>query len=104
MANHVCIFPVGKQAEALAYKAACDAHYAANFEENGIFGYCRPDSTGDWVVPYYGPPWSFDGVTPFPEPASCLALRVDAVVVETPEWPVPSVLAVSRQPRRDAHR
>ncbi len=46
MANKVVIFPEGKQGEADAYKAGCDAHYAASFEPGGQFAYVRNDVFG----------------------------------------------------------
>lgn len=87
MANKVVIFPESKQAEALAYKAVCDAHYATTFEANGIFAYVRPDNMGQHVVPYYGPPWEFITGQPFAEPAECLAARVDGVIHDFAIWP-----------------
>ena len=86
MANKVVIFPVTKLAEAEAYAAECNAHYAANFEPGGQFAYIRPDYMGQHVVPLYGPPWTFDG-TPFDEPAECAALRVDGVIHNEAIWP-----------------
>lgn len=86
MANKVVIFPETKLIEAEAYKAACDAHYSATFEQGGQFAYIRPDYMGQHVVPFYGPPWMFDG-TPFAEPAECTALRVDGVIHDFAIWP-----------------
>lgn len=87
MPNRVVIFPATKLAEALAYKAACDAHYAATYEVGGVFAYVRPDYEGQHVVPLYGPPWNFDGITPFVEPPECAALRVDGVIHDFAIWP-----------------
>lgn len=88
MANKVVIFPDTMLAEAQAYKTACDAHYAANFEPGGQFGYVRPDVNGDWVAPFYGPPWEFITGQPFEEPAECEALRVDGDIHDFAIWPV----------------
>jgi hypothetical protein len=86
MANKVVIFPEAKQAEATAYVAACDAHYAANFEQGGRFGYVRPDAFGKWVTPFYGPPWEFIEGQGFVEPANCAALRADGEIHDTAIW------------------
>lgn len=87
MANKVVIFPETRQAEAQTYTDACDAHYAATFEIGGIFAYIRNDAFGQWVVPYYGPPWNFDGVNEFAPPAEIEALRVDGVLHDSAVWP-----------------
>ncbi|MDH6265556.1 hypothetical protein M2360_000946 [Rhizobium sp. SG_E_25_P2] len=87
MANKVVIFPESKEAEARAYVAACDAHFAATFEPGGIFGYVRNDAFGQWVAPLYGPPWEFITGEPFAEPAECAALRVDGVLHDYAVWP-----------------
>jgi len=86
MANKVVIFPVTKLAEAEAYAAACNLHYASNFEAGGVFAYIRPDNLGQHVVPLYGPPWMHDQ-TPFVEPPECAALRVDGVIHNEAIWP-----------------
>lgn len=89
MATLFCKWTPSEQAKAVAYEAECTAQYriAASLP-SGKWALVREDKNGNWTVPLLGPPWSWDGVSSFPEPASCLALRVDAVVVETPEWPV----------------
>lgn len=86
MANKVVIFPESKLAAAQAYQAACDAHFAANFEAGGVFSYIQVDAFGQWVVPLYGPPWSFDG-SAFSEPATCAAARADGVIHDFAIWP-----------------
>lgn len=64
-----------------------DAHYAANFETGGVFGYVRTDAFSQWVAPFYGPPWEFITGQTFEEPAECAALRVDGVLHEFAVWP-----------------
>lgn len=87
MPNKLIIFPETKHSEATAYKAACDAHYALNFELDGQFAYVRNDAFDQWVVPFYGPPWEFITGQLFEEPAECAVLRVDGVLHETAVWP-----------------
>ena len=87
MANKVVIFPETKQAEAQAYADGCDVHFAATFEPGGQFAYVRPDTFGQWVVPFYGLPWEFNTGEPFAEPVECAALRVDGVLHDFAIWP-----------------
>jgi hypothetical protein len=87
MANKVVIFPESKEAEALAYKVACDAHYASHYEPGGEFAYIRNDAFDQWVVPFYGPPWEFITGDGFQEPVECAALRGDGVLHDTAVWP-----------------
>jgi len=87
MANKVVIFPESKEAEAQAYRNGVNAHYAATFEPGGQFAYIRNDAYGQWVVPFYGPPWEHVTGTPFAEPAECLALRSDGVLHDSAVWP-----------------
>ncbi len=86
MANRVVIFPVGKAAAAETYRAGVNAHYASAFEPGGQFAYLREDAEGQWVVPYYGPPWRFDGSQMFEEPDECVALRVEGVLHDHAVW------------------
>lgn len=94
MATLFCKWPGNSLAAAEAYKAEADARYEeflsnAGFPEPGaIWALIREDKNGNWTVPLFGPPWSHDGINPVAEPGSCAALRADAVVVETPEWPL----------------
>jgi hypothetical protein len=82
-------FPPTDQVAATAYNDECGVHLRAmTGEVDGIWGLVRVDRNGNWTVPLYGPPWSWDGVNTVAEPPSCAALRVTAVVVETPEWPI----------------
>lgn len=83
MANKVVIFPEAKQAEAEAYKAACDAHYAANHEPGGIFAYIRNDAFGQWVVPHYGLVLNGE---PFDEPEGFAELRAEGMLHDTAVW------------------
>jgi hypothetical protein len=88
MATLFCKWPPQDQAKALAYNAECSAQYELlTSEENAVWANVRVDQNGNWTVPLLGPPWFFIAPNDFEEPASCAALRVDAVVVETPEWP-----------------
>lgn len=87
MPNKLVIFPSGKQTEAQAYKDACDTHYAATFESGGMFAYIRNDAFGQWVVPYYGPPWEFITGQPFNPPPEIEALRTDGVLHDFAVWP-----------------
>lgn len=85
MSTLFCKWPPTEQAKAIAYNDECTVQ---NPDVGSVWGNVRQDKNGNWTVPLLGPPWSFDGVTTFPEPPTCAALRVDAVVVETPEWPI----------------
>lgn len=87
MANRVVIFPVEKQAAAENYKTVVNAHFAATFEPGGAFAYIRNDAEGQWVVPYYGPPWEFNIGEGFTEPAECIAARADGVIHDFAIWP-----------------
>lgn len=86
-------FPPEKQADAIAYEAECrvqlKAMMAANNqpEPDAIWYIPRQDRNGNWTVALYGPPWVWLTEV-VEEPASCAALRADAVVVDYPEWPV----------------
>jgi len=83
--SKLVLFPPTKQAAAETYRAAADALYAATFEPGGTFSYIRPDISGNWAVPYYGPGWTFDG-TAFAEPESMVPLRMDGVVHDFAVW------------------
>lgn len=84
MSTRFCKWPPTEQAKAIAYNDECTAQSP---DVGSVWGNVREDKNGNWTVPLLGPPWSYDGVNVFPEPASCAALRVDAVVVDTPEFP-----------------
>lgn len=86
MSTLFCKWPPSEQGKAEAYEAECTAQ---NPDVGATWALVREDRNGNWTVPLLGPPWSYDGINAFPEPASCAALRVDAVVVQTPEWPEP---------------
>lgn len=94
MSTLFCKWPPENEAGAIAYKAVADAAYEQMLSDEGypepgaVWGLIRLDKNGNHTIPLFGPPWSFDGVNPITEPAACAAARVDAVVVETPEWPV----------------
>jgi hypothetical protein len=83
MANRVVIFPIGKEAEAEAYKTWTNAH--SPFAPND-FAYIRDDTFGQRVVPYLGPPFTWNGVE-FAEPAGGEAARADGVLAESVTWP-----------------
>ena len=83
MGNRVVIFPVSKETEALAYKAWTDAN--SPFYPDP-FAYCRNDAYGQWVVPYLGPPFTYNNVE-VPEPAGGEAMRADGVLADTVTWP-----------------
>lgn len=86
MANKVVIFPVGKQAEAQAYSDWTTVQWQALYEPTGTWGYVRNDAYGQWVVPYLGPPMTWDGVI-VPEPEGGEAARADGVLHDTVTWP-----------------
>lgn len=85
MATLFCKWPAQDEAKAQAYNDECTVQ---NPDAGAIWSNVRLDRNGNWTVALLGPPWSFDGVVPFPEPPSCAILREAAVVVETPEWPL----------------
>lgn len=82
MANRVVIFPIAKQAEAQTYREFTDAN-SPFFPD--AFAYLRNDAYGQWVVPYLGPPFAWNGVE-FPEPAGGEAVRADGVLADTVTW------------------
>jgi hypothetical protein len=87
MPNKLIIFPETKQAEAEAYKDAINVHYAATYEPGDIWAYIRNDAFGQWVVPFYGPPWYFMTPNDFTEPPELEAFRVDGVIYDFAVWP-----------------
>jgi hypothetical protein len=90
MPNKLVIFPEAKEAEAEAYKDAVNVHYATNYgtqDPGGIFAYIRTDAFGQWVVPFYGPPWEFISGNGFQEPTELAPLRVDGVLHDFAVWP-----------------
>lgn len=90
MANKVVIFPVGKEAPARAYAAWTDQHnpwtLPAPADNTGSWAYVRNDVFGQWVVPYLGPPFAWNGVL-FAEPAGGEAQRADGVLHDFAVWP-----------------
>lgn len=89
MSTRFVKFPPTAQADAIAYEAECRIYYRVLVSEpDGVWGNVREDRNGNWTVPLYGPPWSWDGINTVPEPPSCAAARASGVVVETPEWPI----------------
>lgn len=83
MANKLVIFPAGKRAAAQAYQAWTDDN--SPFHPDS-FGYLRSDAFGQWVVPYLGPPFAWNGVE-FREPEGGPALRADGVLAGLVAWP-----------------
>ena len=83
MANHVVLFPADKQAQAQAYRVWTDQH--SPFAPSP-FAYLRSDAAGQWVVPYLGPPFAWNGAE-FPEPEGGEAMRADGVLSDTVTWP-----------------
>lgn len=89
MATLFCKWPPADKAKADAYNAECrDQYELLTSEVNAIWAIVREDANGNWTVPLLGPPWFYMFENDFAEPPTCLALRGDAVVVATPEWPV----------------
>ena len=85
MGNKVVIFPVERETEARAYADWTDLN--SPFEPGpGAWAYVRNDVFSQWVVPYLGPPFTWDGVE-FPEPAGGEVMRVDGVLHDTAVWP-----------------
>lgn len=83
MPNRIVIFPVARQAEAEAYREWTDAH-SPFFPD--VFAYIRNDAFGQWVVPYLGPPFTWNGVE-VPEPEGGEAVRADGVLADSVTWP-----------------
>lgn len=89
MATLFCKWPPANKAGADAYNAECrDQYELLTSELNATWSICREDANGNWTVPLLGPPWFYIVPEDFDEPPTCLALRGDAVVVATPEWPI----------------
>lgn len=89
MATLFCKWPPAEKSAADAYNDECSAQYEAlTGEPNAVWAIVREDKNGKWTVPLLGPPWFYIEPADFEEPPSCAALRVGALVVETPEWPV----------------
>lgn len=89
MATLFCKWPAPNKPAADAYNAECAVQYGVlTSEANAAWAIVREDANGNWTVPLLGPPWFYQQPEDFEEPASCLALRANAVVVATPEWPV----------------
>lgn len=85
MGNRLVVFPVGKEAEGLAYQAWSNAEGRNPFHPDP-FAYCRNDAFGQWVVPYLGPPFTYDNVE-VPEPEGGEVARADGVLVDMVTWP-----------------
>ena len=92
MATLFCKWPVADRVGAEAYTAECAVQYEALTSEPGAdWAVVREDANGNWTVPLLGAPWFYQAAGDFEEPVACLALRADAVVVATPEWPASEV-------------
>lgn len=83
MSTRFCKWPPTEQAKAVAYNDECTTQSP---DVGSVWGNIREDRNGNWTVPLLGPPWSFNGVSAFPEPASCALLRADAVTVYGAEF------------------
>lgn len=88
MSTLFCKWPANDKAGADAYNAECAVQYGIlTSEDPAVWANVRVDANGNWTVPLLGPPWFYLVPEDYEEPASCLALRGSAVVVEHPEWP-----------------
>ena len=87
--REVLIWPVGKEAEALAYADVADAAYAAQTgDPNDVWCHRdRFDKNGQQVTAFFGPTGGEWNGQPITEPANCLAARADAVLAATVDWP-----------------
>lgn len=83
MPNRVVIFPAAKLTEAQAYREWTDANSPFYPE---LFAYRRLDAYGQHVVPYLGPPFTWNGVE-YAEPEGGPAMRADGVLADTVTWP-----------------
>lgn len=82
-------WPGAEKAKADTYKAEADVQIAViQNEPGGTWTEVFEDRNGNWTCALLAAPFTVDGVTPIEEPASCAALRVDAVIVDDPEKPV----------------
>lgn len=89
MATLFCKWPANDKVGADAFAAQCSIEYGLlTGEANATWAIVCEDANGNWTVPLLGAPWFYMVPGDFEEPTSCLALRGDAVVVATPEWPV----------------
>jgi hypothetical protein len=90
MANKVVIFPVGKEAQADAYRAWTNARFAERAPGEGGFGYAETilDMYGQRVEAFYGPPFEYPVGTLVEEPAGGAAMRADGVLHDRPVMPV----------------
>lgn len=89
MATKFCKWPPEQQVAADAYNAECAVQYGIlTSEDPATWAINRIDANGNWTVPLLGPPWFYIAPEDFEEPPTCAALRGNAVVVDTPEWPV----------------
>lgn len=87
MATHRVGWPDASYfAEAEAYAAAANAHYAATYEPEGLFTQVVEDKDGHPNCHYYGPPYTFDNVT-VEEPPEVAAERPNGTVSESWEPP-----------------
>lgn len=90
MPNKVVIFPVSKEAQARAYAAWTDQNnpwtQPAPADNTGTWAYVRNDAFGQWVAPYLGPPFQWNGVD-YAEPAGGPDQRTDGVLHDFAVWP-----------------
>lgn len=83
--SDVVVFPKGKEVQALAYLAFCNA----NNPDVGIPWYPndRFDKYGQQVIGYLGPTGFLWNLLPFQEPVGGPLARADGVLTSNVEWP-----------------
>jgi hypothetical protein len=84
MATSFITFPAAKEAEALAYQAWANGSPQNPFHP-APYAYCRNDAFGNWIVPYLGPPFEWNGVL-YLEPEGGEAMRAAGVLVDEVTW------------------
>ncbi|KQV36453.1 MULTISPECIES: hypothetical protein [unclassified Rhizobium] len=90
MANKQVVFPVGKEAQATAYRNWTNAQFDLLFPGVGMFGYGETviDRHGQRVEAFLGLPFEYPVGTPLDEPAGGAAMRADGIIVDAAEMPI----------------